>query len=51
MCEVNGCKAMANLKEEEFDVVTGDRVDARETDSERFTQKYTAGANWYPFHG
>lgn len=35
-----------DLKERETEAQTG--LVARDTDSERFTQKYTAGVNWYP---
>src|SRR5262245_1250637 len=37
-----------DLKEKERDPNTGDVYVQRKTDTTRFTQKYTAGANWYP---
>ena len=36
------------LRETEQDVTTATTAVNRSTDSERFTQKYTFGANWYP---
>ena len=36
------------LRELEQDLTAGTTGVSRSTDSERFTQKYTVGANWYP---
>lgn len=36
------------LRELELDLTAGATGVSRSTDSERFTQKYTIGANWYP---
>lgn len=44
-------EGQGSLKESEFDVVdegVGPVQLQRDTDSERFVQKYTVGANWYP---
>lgn len=40
-----------DLSEDERDAVTQVSGIRRDTDSNRFVQKYTAGANWYPLRG
>ena len=37
-----------NLREVERALAAGADIISRDTDSSRFTQKYTVGANWYP---
>jgi hypothetical protein len=44
-------QGQGDLREIERDVATTAVVLERDTDDERFTQKYTAGANWYPRAG